>query len=202
MAVAFEDVGEHFRGEEFFLPPDHDVLERVIDVVIAGETLVDALGVVEERDVKIGVEGFDLVVIERGKEAMPPAEGGMRVDQHMLVLVGDLENLFEDRPAKRVEPADRKVENPPLRNIGCFLVHHLADVNDFQIDAIFVSELLNRFEVGPLIHANLAGDDCAHLHGMGVSPMFLLYEMHGREAHATLNSIKNDRAKRKRKGGA
>ena len=104
MAVALEDVGEHFRRQQFFLAPDHDVLERVIDVVIAHEPLVNALGVVEQREIQIGVERLDLVVIERGEQPVPPAEGGVRVDQHVLVLLGDFENLLEHRPAKRVEP--------------------------------------------------------------------------------------------------
>ena len=123
---------------------------------------MNALGVVEQRDVEVGVERLDLVVIKRGEQPVPPAERGVRVDQHVLVLLGGLEDLLEDRAAERVEPADRQVQNPPRRDVGGLLVHHLADVADLQVDAAFVGQFLDGFEIRPLIDADLTGHDCAH----------------------------------------
>ena len=75
-------------ASSFLLAPDHDVLERVVDVVVAHQALVDGLGVVEQGDVEVGVERLDLVEVERGEQPVPPAERGVRVDEHVLVLVG------------------------------------------------------------------------------------------------------------------
>ena len=57
--------------------------------VVAQQPLVDALGVVQQRDVQVGVERLDLVEVERGEQPMPPAERGVGVDEHVLVLLGE-----------------------------------------------------------------------------------------------------------------
>ena len=112
----------------------------MVDVVVAHEPLVDALGVVEQREVEVGVERLDLVEVERREEPVPPAERGVRVDQHVLVLVGDPQDLLEHRAAEGVEPGDRQVEDAPRRDVRGLVVHHLPDVADDQV----VARLLRR----------------------------------------------------------
>ena len=85
----------------------------------------------------------------------------MGVDDDVLVLAGDVHDLLEHRPAERIEPGDRQIENPPGRHVGGFLVHHFADVADLQVQAVLVSDLLDGFEIGAFVYADLAGDECA-----------------------------------------
>ena len=101
--------------------------------MIAKQSLVHALGIVQHRDVDIGVENLQLIEIKSREQPMPPAEGGVGVNQHVLVLIGDAKNFLEHRPAKRVKPGDRQIENPPGWYIRRFGVHHLPDVADHQI---------------------------------------------------------------------
>jgi hypothetical protein len=162
VAVTLDDVGEDLGGEDLLLAPDHDVLERVVDVMVAVETLVDRLGIVEQRQVQIGIELLDLVVVERGEQPVPPAERRVRVDDDVLVLVRGAEDLLEHRAAERVEAGDREVQNSPGWDVGRFLVHHLADVTHFEVVAALMRGLLDRFEVGALINADLSGDDGSH----------------------------------------
>ena len=81
---------------------------------------------------------------------MPPAERGVGVDEHMLVLLGDAQNFFEDRPAQRVQPGDRQVENAARRDIGGLGVHHLADVADLQIMPRRLRRRFTASRYGPL----------------------------------------------------
>ena len=85
------DVGDDLGGQQFFLAPDHDVLEGVVDVVVAEQALVNGLDVIEEREVEVGVEGLDLVEIERCKQTVPPPECRVRIDQDVLVPLGERE---------------------------------------------------------------------------------------------------------------
>ena len=65
--------------------------------MVAREALVDAFSVVEHRDVEIGVEGLDLVEVEGGEEAVLPAEGGVGVDEDVLMAWGFGKDVAEDR---------------------------------------------------------------------------------------------------------
>src|SRR4051812_37021202 len=87
----------------------------------------------------------------------------MRVDQHMLVLFALTKNLFEHSAAKRIESRDRQVQDPPGGDVGGFLVHHFADVKDFEIMPRLLRSLHDGFEIWTLINPNLSGDDCAHV---------------------------------------
>ena len=80
----------------------------------------------------------------------------------MLVLLGGLEDLLEHGAAKGVEPADGEIQNAALRDVRGFFVHHLADVADLQVDPVLGGELLDGFEIRPLIHTHLSGHDGAH----------------------------------------
>src|SRR5262249_13664178 len=109
-----------------------------------------------------GVEGLDLVEVERGEEAMTPAKSRMSIDDDILVPLGLAEDLLEHGPAERVEPADGQVEDPPGRDVGGFGVHHPADVEDLQRLTLLARDLLKAFEVRPFVDADLAGDDETH----------------------------------------
>jgi adenylate kinase len=82
----------------------------------------------------------------------------MRVDQHVLVLVGDAEDFLEDGPAKGVEARDGEIENPARRDIGRFFVHHLADVTDDQIKAFNADVYITLLDNAESVHQRLLRD--------------------------------------------
>ncbi len=123
---------------------------------------MDGFGVVEQRDVDIGVELLDLVEVEGGEEAMPPAECGVGIDQDVLVLLGLAEDFLENGTAEGIEAGDRDVQDAAGGDVGRLVVHHLSDVEDRQIMAGFPGHLLNGFEIGGFVDADLTGDDGAH----------------------------------------
>ena len=71
--------------------------------MIAEQPLVNALGVVEHGDVEIGVEDLELIEVKRRKQPMPPAERGVCVNEHVLVLIRRAQDLLEYRPAERID---------------------------------------------------------------------------------------------------
>src|SRR5581483_5822063 len=93
---------------------------------------------------------------------MSPAEGGMGVDDDVLVFFGQPLNFLENRSPQGVESADGQVEDAAIRHVGGFLVHHPANVEDLDIQALLESKLFDGFEIGPLVDAHLSGHYCAH----------------------------------------
>jgi hypothetical protein len=90
----------------------------VVDVVVAAEPLVNALDVVDDRQVEVGVERLDLVEVERGEQPVAPAERRVRVDDDVLVPLGLLEDLLEDGPAERVQAVIGRLRMRPLGTSG------------------------------------------------------------------------------------
>ena len=124
---------------------------------------MDGLGVVQQSHVEIGAEGLDLVEIEGGEEAVSPAEGCVRVDDDVLVLVGDAENLLEDRTAESVEPGDGEIEDSALRHVRGFGVHHFSDVADFDVQAMAQGLGFDGFQIGAFFYADLSCNESSHL---------------------------------------
>ncbi len=160
--VAARDVGDDFGGQQFLFAPDHDVLERVPDIVIAFEPLMDVLDIVHEREVEVGVECLHLVKIEGGKEPVLPSKRGVGVDQDVLVLLGQPQNFLEDRTPQGIEPGDGKIEDSPRRDIGGFGVHHASDMADGQLNAALMRKRADRLKIKPFIDADLSGNDGSH----------------------------------------
>ena len=107
---------------------------------------MDALGVVEQGDVDIGVKGLDLIEI-KGRENRPCLQ---RKVAWVLMMTCSCffrlaKNLFEHRAPERIQPADGKVQNPAGGDVGRFLVHHLPDVEHGQVVAGFAGEFLHFF---------------------------------------------------------
>lgn len=130
-------------------------------MVLAGEAFVDGVDVLDEVDEQVRVRLQHLVVVEGGKEPVPPAEGRVRVDDDVAVPLDLAEDVLEDRPAQGVESAQGQVEDPPGHNVGCLGVHHVADVAEQDVVAALGGDADDLLEEGLLIDADLAGHDHA-----------------------------------------
>jgi len=93
---------------------------------------------------------------------MPPAEGGVRVDDNVLGLVGEAKNVFEDAAAEAAKPRDGQVEDAAGSNLGCFGIHAAADVAYAQLLAGLLGKLDDLVEIRGLVEADGAGDDGSH----------------------------------------
>jgi len=79
--------------------------------VLGVKLLVDDFDVVDEADEDIGFEFGDLVEIEGGEQAVTPAEGGVGVDEHVILAAGFGDDVFEGCSAERVESGDGEIED-------------------------------------------------------------------------------------------
>ena len=61
-----------------------------------------------------------------------------------------------------LRPRDRQIENPPRGNVEGLLIHHGADIEYFQVDALADRYFFDGIEIWTLIDADLTGDYCAH----------------------------------------
>jgi len=162
-AAARHGLGEDFGGKNLFLAPDHAVLERCVDIEVAVQAVVDNLDVVDQADEDVRAQGGDLIEIEGAEQAVTPAEGGVGVDQHVLVPVGLGDGVLEGGAAEGVEAADGQVEDAARADVLGLGIHHVADVVDLHPGlALLAGHLGDGLEVGLLVHADLAGDDGAH----------------------------------------
>ena len=104
--------------------------------VTAVQPLVHHLHVVDEADEHVGFELRDLVEVERGEQAMPPAEGGVRVQDHIPVLLGGhrrRDHILERRASQGGEPRDGEVEDAPRPHIRRLGVHQVAEVEELDM---------------------------------------------------------------------
>src|SRR5258708_2073039 len=97
---------------------------------------MDRLDVVEQRDVKVGLERLDLIEVEGGKQAVLPPECRMCIDHHVLVPFGGAKDLLEDGSTKGIETRDRQIQNAAGGNIGRLGIHHLPDMTDRQVYSV------------------------------------------------------------------
>mgnify|MGYP007045165533 CR=1 FL=1 len=79
---------------------------------------------------------------------------------------GRLEDLRDDvlerGASERIEPADRKIEDARGADVCRRGVHHVADMKRVDGLSTFPCKTRGVFEVGLLVHADLAGDDGTH----------------------------------------
>ena len=108
---------------------------------------------------------FDLVVVKGGEEAVPPAKGGVRVDEDVLVPIGEGEDFLKDGAAQGVKTSDGEIQNSARGHVGGFLIHHFADVTDLEVEAGLCGKGADGLQVRSFVYADLAGDDCAHVGG-------------------------------------
>ena len=60
LAVAGGGVGDDLGGEHFLFAPDHDVLERVLELMLGQQSLMHVFDIVEQRDKQVGRERFSI----------------------------------------------------------------------------------------------------------------------------------------------
>lgn len=134
----------------------------MFEVVVFEHALVDGFDVVDEGDVEVGVEESELVEIEGGEEAMLPAEGGVGVDEDVFVVGHVGEDVAEDGASEGVEASEGEIEDAARADVGCFGVHHVADVVDLEVFAVGACDGGGMGDEGFFIEADLAGEEGAH----------------------------------------
>ena len=132
------------------------------------QALMHDLNIVDEADEHVGFELRDLVEVKRAEETVAPAKSRVRVHDHIWMIAcryGVFDHIFERRAAQGGEPRDRQVENAAWANIGSFRVHQVAEVEEPRRFTRPSRRFGDRLQVGFLVDADLACDDCTHSWG-------------------------------------
>ncbi len=93
---------------------------------------------------------------------MPPAEGGVGVDDEVGRIAGFVQNILEGGSAQGVEAADGEIEDLARAYIERFLVHQVADVEYVDGFTLLPGELRHGIEVRFLFDTNLSGHNRSH----------------------------------------
>ena len=178
-AVVADGVGQNLRGEDFLFAPDHDVFQGVGDVVFAEQPLVDRVDVVHQGDVDVGIQRGHVIEVEGLEEAVLPAEGGVGVDDDVLILLGSDEHVLEDGPAEGVEACPRQVEDAAVDDVGGLGVHHFSEVAERDIVASIGGDPADALQERRLVYADLTGDDDAAAGAFGPAEQVFGVAGHG-----------------------
>lgn len=156
-------LGQQLGGHDLLFAPDHQVLEGGIDLVVAVQAGVDDLDVVEQADEGVGLQVLHLVEVEGREQPVAPAEGGVGVDDDVFLALRVADDVLERRAAQGVEPGELQVEDLPGLHVRGLVVHHVADVVQADRLPAFAGQPGDLLEVFLLIHADLPGNDRAHV---------------------------------------
>ena len=137
-------------------------VERGVDIVLGVQPLVDDLDVVHEADEHVRPEGRDLIEIESWKQTVLPAEGGVGVDDDVLLFGGAADDVLERGAAEGMEAAERQVEDAPGPDVGTFGVHHVPHVAKKYFFSLLAGESADIFKIAFFIDADHAGNYYYH----------------------------------------
>ena len=161
-AMPTDNAAEQFGRESLLFPPHHNVLQRHVIVAIAKQPAVNAINAIEKDNIDIRVELDHLIVVERKKEPMAPAERRVGVDEDVRIAFRLREDVLEDTASQIIKPGYGQIEDLARGDIGGLFVHPLADMKRRQGEALLTGQFCDAIEERFFVEAYLSGNDDFH----------------------------------------